>query len=66
MQISFKGTHLKVTLNGTKICDLNDDPTDPKEAALKEAGPISFQWPDIKEAGFNGFVKFRNVRIQEP
>jgi hypothetical protein len=64
VQISFKGTRLQVTLNGTRICDLTDDPADPKEATLKEAGPIRFQWPYIREAGFNGFVKFRNIRIR--
>jgi len=53
-------------LNGTKICDVTDNPTDPSEAAWKEAGPISFQWPPAGEAGgFAGFVKFRNARIRE-
>jgi hypothetical protein len=65
IQISFKGPRLQVTLNGTKICDVTDDPVDPAEAKWKEAGPISFQWPYIKEDGFNGFVKYRNVRIRE-
>ena len=63
VQISFQGPRLQVTLNGTKICDVTDNPT---EAAWKEAGPISFQWPHGGEAaGFAGFVKFRNVRIRE-
>ena len=66
VQISFKGTHLQVTLNGTKICDVTDNPTDPAEAAWKEAGPIGFQWPHGGEAeGFGGFVKLRDVRIRE-
>ncbi|HMJ64733.1 MAG TPA: DUF1080 domain-containing protein, partial [Candidatus Binatia bacterium] len=66
VQISFKGPHLQVTLNGTKICDVIDNPTDPAEAAWKEAGPISFQWPHGGEAeGFAGFVKLRNVRIRD-
>ena len=66
LQISFKGPRLQVTLNGTKICDVIDNPADPSEATWKEAGPISFQWPPAGEAGgFAGFVKFRNVRIRE-
>lgn len=66
VQISFKGPRLQVTLNGTKICDVTDNPTDPAEAAWKEAGPISFQWPHGGEAeGFAGFAKFRNVRIRD-
>jgi hypothetical protein len=66
VQISFKGARLQVTLNGTKICDVKDNPVDPAEAAWKEAGPISFQWPHGGEAeGFAGFVKIRNVRARE-
>jgi len=66
VQISFKGPRLQVTLNGTKICDVTDNPTEPKEAAWKEAGPISFQWPHVVAAGgFAGFVKLRNVRIRD-
>jgi len=66
VQISFKGPRLQVTLNGTKICDVTDDPTDPAEVAWKEAGPISFQWPHCGEAGgFVGFVKLRNVRVRD-
>ena len=63
VQISFKCARLHVTLNGTKICDVTDNPA---EAAWKEAGPISFQWPHGGEAGgFAGFVKLRNVRIRD-
>lgn len=63
--ISFQGPHLQVTLNGTKICDVTDNPTDPAEAAWKDAGPISFQWPHGGEAsGFVGFIKLRNVRVR--
>jgi hypothetical protein len=66
VQISFSGPRLQVTLNGTKICDVTDDPTDPTEATWKEAGPIRFQWPPAGEAGgFAGFVKYRNIRIRE-
>jgi len=66
VQISFKGTRLQVTLNGTKICDVTDNPANPSEAAWKEAGPISFQWPHAGETGgFAGFVKLRNVRIRD-
>jgi len=66
IQILFKGPRLQVSLNGTKICDVTDNPTDPAEAAWKEAGPISFQWPHGGEAGgFAGFVKLRNVRTRE-
>jgi hypothetical protein len=54
-----------VTLNGTEICDVTDNPTDSAEAAWKEAGPISFQWPHDGEAGFAGFVKLRNVRARD-
>jgi len=65
-QISFQGPRLQVSLNGTKICDVTDNPSAPSEAAWKEAGPISFQWPHGGEAGgFRGFVKLRNVRIRE-
>jgi len=36
------------------------------EAAWKEAGPISFQWPHAGEGwGFAGFVKLRNARIRD-
>ena len=50
-------------MNGTKICDVTDNPSDSAEAAWKEAGPISFQWPHASEAGgFAGFVKLSNVR----
>ena len=63
VQISFKGPRLQVTLNGTKICDVTDNPT---EAAWKEAGPVVFQWPHVIGAGgFTGFVKLRNVRIRD-
>jgi len=66
VHISFSGPRLQVTLNGTKICDVTDDPTDPAEARWKEAGPITFQWPPAGEAGgFAGFVKYRNIRIRE-
>jgi len=66
VQISFKGARLQVTLNGTKICDVTDNPASPSEAAWKEAGPISFQWPHATEGGgFAGFVKFRNMRIRD-
>jgi len=66
VQIAFTGPRLQVTLNGTKICDVTDNPTDPSEAKWKEAGPISFQWPPAGEAGgFAGFVKYRNIRIRE-
>jgi 3-keto-disaccharide hydrolase len=64
-QISFKGPRLQVTLNGTKVCDVTDDPTDPAEASWKDAGPISLQWPPAGEAaGFNGFIKFGNMRVR--
>jgi Domain of Unknown Function (DUF1080) len=66
VQISAKGTHITVVMNGEKICDVTDDPTDPAEAKWKEAGPISLQWPPASESGgFNGFVKYRNIRIRE-
>ncbi len=65
LSISAKGPQITVTLNGTKISDLKDDPTDPAEAKWKEAGPISLQWPPAGESGgFAGFVKYRNVRIR--
>lgn len=66
LQISFKGPRLQVSLNGTKISDVTDNPTDPAEAAWKEAGPIRIQWPPAGEAGgFAGYVKYRNIRIRE-
>jgi hypothetical protein len=66
LRITAKGPHLTVALNGTQICDVTDDPTDPAEAKWKEAGPISLQWPPAGEAGgFAGYVKFRNIRIRE-
>jgi len=66
VQITFQGPRLEVTLNGTKICDVTDNPEGPAEAAWKEAGPINFQWPHALGTGnFAGFVKFRNARIRE-
>jgi hypothetical protein len=63
--IAARGPHIQVTLNGTRICDVIDDPLDPAEASWKDAGPISLQWPPAGEAGgFAGFVKYRNVRIR--
>jgi hypothetical protein len=65
LNISAKGPQITVTLNGTKISDLKDDPTDPAESKWKEVGPISLQWPPAGESGgFSGFVKYRNVRIR--
>ena len=66
LQLSAKGPHITVSLNGKKICDVMDDPTDPAEAKWKEAGPISLQWPPPGvSGGFEGFVKYRNIRIRE-
>jgi Domain of Unknown Function (DUF1080) len=66
LEITAKGPHLTVELNGKKICDVMDDPTDPAEAKWKEAGPISLQWPPAGEAGgFEGYVKYRNIKIRE-
>jgi hypothetical protein len=66
LQISAKGPHITATLNGKKIVDVMDNPTDPAEARWKEAGPISIQWPPAGESGgFAGFVKYRNIRIRE-
>ena len=66
VQISFKGPRLQVTLNGKKICDVTDNPTDPAEARWKEAGPIGLQWPPPGEGGgFDGYIKYRNIRIRE-
>ena len=66
LQITANGPHITVALNGTKICDVTDTPTDPAEAKWKEAGPISIQWPPAGESGgFDGFVKYRNIRIRE-
>ena len=65
LRISFAGPRLQVWLNGTRVSDVTDDPTDPAEAAWKQAAPISFQWPPSGESGsFPGFVKFRNVRAR--
>jgi hypothetical protein len=66
LQLSAKGPHITVSLNGKKISDVMDDPTDPAEAKWKEAGPISIQWPPAGESGgFQGFVKYKNIRIRE-
>ena len=66
LRITAKGPHITVALNGTKICDVMDDPTDPAEAKWKEAGPISVQWPPSGESGgFDGYVKYRNIRIRQ-
>jgi hypothetical protein len=51
-----------VFLNGTQICDVIDNPTDPAEAKWKEAASISVQSPYT--GGFDGFVRFRNMRIR--
>jgi hypothetical protein len=65
VRISFKGAHLQAWLNGTQIVDITDNPTLASEAAWKEAGPISLQWPPAGESGgFAGFVKYRNIRIR--
>jgi hypothetical protein len=66
LRISFKGPHLQVWLNDKQIVDVKDDPTDPAEAAWKEAAPIWFQNPPAGESGgFAGTVKYRNVRARE-
>ena len=65
LRITAKGSHITVVMNGKKICDFTDDPTDPAEAKWKEAGPISLQWPYVSEPGFTGFVKYRNMRVRE-
>jgi hypothetical protein len=64
--IAAKGPHLTVSLNGKKICDVMDTPTDPAEDKWKEAGPINIQWPPPGESGgFEGFVKYKNARIRQ-
>ena len=61
-----KGQNIQAFLNGTKIVDVNDNPTDPAEAAWKEAGPITLQWPPAGESGgASGFVKYRNIRVRQ-
>ena len=65
LQIMAKGPHITVNLNGKKIADVQDNPTDPAEAAWKEAGPITLQWPPAGESGgAQGFVKYRNIRVR--
>jgi hypothetical protein len=65
LQISAKGPHIQVSLNGKKICDVTDEPTDPAEAKWKEAGPINLQWPPAGESGgFAGSIKYKNIRIR--
>jgi hypothetical protein len=65
LQLTVKGPHITATLNGKQICDVTDTPTDPAEASWKEAGPISLQWPPAGESGgFDGFIKYRNIRIR--
>ncbi len=66
LRIAAKGTGITVHLNGTRICEVQDDPTDPAEAKWKEPGPISLQWPPAGESGgAAGSVKYRNIRIRE-
>jgi hypothetical protein len=66
LQVSFKGPRLQVSLNGTKICDVTDNPADPAEARWKEAGQIGIQWPHASAGGeFEGSVKYRNIRIRQ-
>ena len=62
LRISANGPRLPVFLNGTQICDVIDNPTDPAEAKWKEAASISVQSPYT--GGFDGFVRFRNMRIR--
>ena len=62
LRISANGPRLQVFLNGTQICDVIDNPTDPAEAKWKEAASISVQSPYT--GGFDGFVRFRNMRIR--
>ncbi len=65
VRISFKGDHLQAWLSGTQIVDIKDNPTLASEAAWKEAGPITLQWPPAGESGgFAGFVKYRSIRIR--
>ncbi len=66
VRITFKGPRLQAWLNGTQIVDMTDDPTDPAEAAWKDAAPIWFQFPPAGESGgFAGSIKYRNVRARE-
>jgi len=66
LNLRAKGPRITVTLNGTTIADIEDDPVDPAESKLKDAAPVGFQWPPSSEAGgFQGYVKFRNIRIRE-
>jgi hypothetical protein len=65
LQLTVKGPHITAKLNGKQICDVTDNPTDPAEASWKEPGPISLQWPPAGESGgFEGFIKYRNIRIR--
>lgn len=65
VRITAKGPRIQAWLNGKQIVDVTDDPKLPTEAAWKEAGPISFQFPPAGEAGgFPGFVKYRNMRVR--
>ncbi len=66
LNIIFRGDHMTVTLNGTKICDFHDDPVLESEAQWKEAGPLSLQYPSaVDSGGWEGFIKFKNIRIRE-
>jgi hypothetical protein len=66
INIVFNGDHMVVTMNGTKICDFHDNPVLESEARWKEAAPIGFQYPSaIDGGGFEGFIKFKNIRIRE-
>ena len=66
LTVAFKGDHITVTLNGTKICDAHDNPVLDSEASWKQPAPITIQYPPGAEGGdFMGTLKFRNIRIRE-
>lgn len=65
VRLTAKGPKIQTWLNGKQIVDVTDDPKLPNEASWREAGPISFQFPPAGESGgFNGFVKYRSMRVR--
>ena len=65
VRLSVKGPKMQAWLIGKQIVDVTDNSTLPNEAAWREPQPISFQFPPAGEAGgFDGFVKYRNIRIR--
>jgi hypothetical protein len=67
VRLSAKGPRIQAWLNGKQIVDVTDNanPTLSPDNPWKDPSPISFQFPPAGEAGgFDGFVKYRNIRFR--